>query len=197
MDLIYGWEAEVDNNSVPLSRVKRRVRNISTPAAARKYLKMSGAVLDTIIRTHLQFKVVSNQLFLLSSQIFEFSLIVGDLLPHHTGRIPAEPLPLPRQLPTFLSVIVKEAAEVPQLLVVLRQSGVEILEAPDLCLKISNLLIEVAKGSCVPLLLTLGVPLLAGLVSLAVPGGVDADVDWWRLWWLMVWRGCGVGRGPL
>ena len=76
MDLIYGWEAEVDNNSVPLSRVKRRIRNISTAAAARKYLKMSGAVLDTIIRTHLQFKVVSNQLFLLSSQIFQFSLII-------------------------------------------------------------------------------------------------------------------------
>ena len=160
---------------------------------------LSGASLALLLlRTHLQFKVVSNQLVLLSRQVFEFSLIVGDFLPHHAGRVPTESLPLPRQLPTFLSVIVKEAAEVPQLLVVLRQSGVEILEAPDLCLKISNLLIEVAKGSCVPLLLTLGFPLLAaGLVSLAVPGGVDADVDWWRLWWLMVWRGCGVGRGPL
>ena len=194
MDLIYGWEAEVDNNSVPLSRVKRRVRNISTAAAARKYLKMSGAVLDTIIRTHLQFKVVSNQLFLLSSQIFEFSLIVGDLLPHHTGRVPTEPLPLPRQFPTLLSVIVQEAAEIPQLLVVLGQPGVEIFEASDLSLQISHLLVELAEGRRVPPGLSLALSLLAGssrVVTLVVTGGV------WRLGRLgrlVVGRGRGVGR---
>ena len=165
---------------------------------------MSDACLDIIIRTHLQFKVVSNQLFLLSSQIFEFSLIVGDLLPHHTGRIPAEPLPLPRQLPTFLSVIVQEAAEIPQLLVVLGQPGVEIFEAPDLGLQISHLLVEVSDGRRVPPHLALGLTLLAGghrVVTLVVPGGV-----WrlWRLWRLVVgWRrgvrgveGCR-GLGPL
>ena len=155
---------------------------------------LSGASLALLLlRTHLQFKVVSNQLVLLSRQVFEFSLIVGDLLPHHTGRVPTKSLPLSRQLPTFLSVIVKEAAEVPQLLVVLRQSGVEILEAPDLCLKISNLLIEVRDSRSVSPGLILGVSLLLPgcprVVTLVVPGGVR-----W-LGRLMVWRWCGVGRG--
>ena len=136
---------------------------------------MSDACLDIIIRTHLQFKVVSNQIFLLSSQIFQFSLIVGDLLPHHTGRVPTEPLPLSRQFPTLLSVIVQEAAEIPQLLVVLGQPGVEIFEAPDLSLQISHLLVEVSHGRRVPPDLNLGLRLLASrpcVVTLVVTRGV-------------------------
>ena len=153
-------------------------RDISPAAAARKYLEMSDACLDCldiIIRTHLQFKVVSNQLFLLSSQIFEFSLIVGALLPHHTGRVPTEPLPLPRKFSTLLSVIIQEAAEIPQLLVVLGQPGVEIFEAPDLGLQISHLLVEVSHGRRVPPDLRLGLRLLDGrprVVTLVVTGAV-------------------------
>ena len=157
---------------------------------------MSDACLDIIIRTHLQFKVVSNQLFLLSSQIFEFSLIVGDLLPHHTGRVAAEPLPLPRQFPSLLSVVVQEAAEIPQLLVVLGQPGVEIFEAPDLRLQISHLLVEVSDGGRVPPHLTLGLRLLAGrgrVVTLVVPGGLCRRRRLGRLWRLVVGRWCGVG----
>ena len=160
---------------------------------------MSDACLDIIIRTHLQFKVVSNQIFLLSSQIFQFSLIVGDLLPHHTGRVPTEPLPLPRQFPTLLSVIVQEAAEIPQLLVVLGQSGVEIFEAPDLSLQISHLLVEVSHGRRVPPDLNLGLRLLASrpcVVTLVVTGGVRRLGmlrrlrRLRRLWRLVVgWRG--------
>ena len=152
-------------------------------------MKMSGAVLDIIIRTHLQFKVVSNQLLLLSSQIFQFCLIVGDLLPHHTGRVPTEPLPLPRQFPTLLSVIIQEAAEIPQLLVVLGQPGVEIFEASDLSLKISHLLVEVCDGRRISPNLTFALSLWAGsarVVTFVVTGVV------WRLRRLVVGWGRGV-----
>ena len=150
---------------------------------------MSDACLDIIIRTHLQFKVVSNQLFLLSSQIFEFSLIVGDLLPHHTGRVAAEPLPLPRQFPSLLSVVVQEAAEIPQLLVVLGQPGVEIFEAPDLRLQISHLLVEVCDGCRISPNLTFALSLWGGsarVVTFVVTGVV------WRLRRLVIGWGRGV-----
>ena len=95
-----------------------------------------------MMRSYLQFKVVSNQLFLLSRQLFQLCLIVWDLLSHDTGSVATKPLPLPSKLPTFLSIIVKKTAEIPQLLVILRQPSVQILGAANLVLQICQLLVE-------------------------------------------------------
>ena len=93
-----------------------------------------------MLDTHLQFKVVPYQLLLLSSQVLQLGLIVADLLPHHTGGVAAKSLPLSRQFSAFLSVIIKKAAEVPQLLIILGQPGVQVFQAANLILKICHLL---------------------------------------------------------
>ena len=51
-------------------------------------------------------------------QVGQLVLVGGDLLLHDLGRVPPELLPLPRQPLPLLAVVVQEAAQVPQLLVV-------------------------------------------------------------------------------
>ena len=51
-------------------------------------------------------------------QVGQLVLVGGDLLLHDLARVPPELLPLPRQPLPLLPVVVQEAAQVPQLLVV-------------------------------------------------------------------------------
>ena len=78
--------------------------------------------------TYLQLEVILDELLLLAVQLPQLALVGGHLLTHHTGRVPTEALPLARQLPALLAVIVQETAEVPQLLALVLKPAVHFLD---------------------------------------------------------------------
>ena len=115
-------------------------KNVSNAACSEH--RECGMRCFQMLDTHLQFKVVPYQFLLLSSEVLQLGLIVADLLPHHARRVAPEPLPFSRQFSALLSVIIKKTAEVPQLLVILRQPCVQVFQATDLVLKIRHLFVQ-------------------------------------------------------
>ena len=108
-------------------------------------IQLSNALSDTevsFVKDYLQLEVVSDKVLLFASQVLQLALVIGDLLPHHTRRVTTKSLPFPRQLPSLLTVVVKEATEVAQFLVVFRKPSVQFLHAPHLVLLLRHFLAE-------------------------------------------------------
>ena len=80
----------------------------------------------------LQLGVLPQHGVLVGLQLLQLHHVGAHLLPHGGGGVAAEALPLPGQLLALLPVVVQEAAELPQLVVVVLQLLVDLLQAPDL-----------------------------------------------------------------
>ncbi len=79
----------------------------------------------------LQLGVLPQHGVLVGLQLLQLHHVGAHLLPHGAGGVAAEALPLPGQLLALLSVVVQEAAELPELVVVVLQLLVDLLQAPD------------------------------------------------------------------
>jgi len=80
----------------------------------------------------LQLAVLPRHAVLVDLQLLQLHRVGAHLLPHGGGRVAAEALPLAGQLLALLPVVVQEAAELPQLVVVVLELLVDLLQAPDL-----------------------------------------------------------------
>lgn len=69
----------------------------------------------------LQLKIVLNQLLLLIVQLSQLVLVRRNLLSHDARGVAPKPLPLAGQLAALLPIVVQEAAEVAELLIVVAQ----------------------------------------------------------------------------
>lgn len=91
---------------------------------------------DTLLLQHqtqlLQVDVLLHQAVLHALQVGELLQVPAQVLPHHFGGVVAEQLPFPGQLLHFEPVVVQEAAQVPQLHVLLLQPLVDDFQFPDL-----------------------------------------------------------------
>lgn len=92
----------------------------------------AAALLVEIQAQLLELQIVLDQLLLLVVQLAQLVLIGRDLLSHNAHRVPAESLPLARQLATLLSVVVQETAEIAQFLIIVVQSLVGLLQRSQL-----------------------------------------------------------------
>lgn len=79
----------------------------------------------------LQLQVLPDYLLLSELQLLEFLEVEGHLFAHDAGTVPSQALPLPGYTLAFLAVVVQEAAQVPQLTVVLLQLLINILRGGE------------------------------------------------------------------
>lgn len=79
----------------------------------------------------LQLQVLPDHLLLSKLQLLEFLEVEGHLFAHDAGAVTSQALPLPGYTLAFLAVVVQEAAQVPQLTVVLLQLLVNILRGRE------------------------------------------------------------------
>ena len=145
-----------------------------------------------------------------ASQVLQLALVIGDLLPHHTRRVTTKSLPFSSKFPSLLPVVVKEATEVSQFLIVFRKPSIQLLHTPHLVLLFGHLFaeltgdvailcgksFEVTFCRCQPFT---HLDLLSPAFSCILLGfRVSASFlhwgvrSWWRLGWLMVGRWGGV-----
>lgn len=118
--------------SVPRPR-RRGLFGVRARARPVPVVPLAAAAFLVEIQTQLlELEIVLDQLLLLVVQLAQFILIRRDLLAHYAHRVPAEPLPLSRQLATLLPVVVQEAAEIAQFLVIVVQSLVGLLQRSQL-----------------------------------------------------------------
>lgn len=75
----------------------------------------------------LQLQVLLNHFFLPHFQLFQLLQVQGHLLVHDAGAVPAQALPLAGHPLALLPVVIQEAAQVPQLLVIFLQLLVDVL----------------------------------------------------------------------
>lgn len=75
----------------------------------------------------LQLQVLPDYLLLSKLQLLEFLEVEGHLFAHDAGTVTSQALPLPGYTLAFLAVVVQEAAQVPQLTVVLLQLLINVL----------------------------------------------------------------------
>lgn len=75
----------------------------------------------------LQLQVLPDYLLLSKLQLLEFLEVEGHLFAHDAGTVTSQALPLPGHTLAFLAVVVQEAAQVPQLSVVLLQLLINVL----------------------------------------------------------------------
>ena len=91
---------------------------------------------DALLLQHqaqlLQVQVLLHQAVLHALQVGELLQVTAQVLPHHLGGVVPEQLPLPGQLLHLEPVVVQEAAQVPQLHVLLLQPLVDDFQFPDL-----------------------------------------------------------------
>lgn len=96
----------------------------------------SGARLVPFFVQHdynlLQLRILPQHGLLVGLQLLQLHHVGAHLLPHGSGSVAAEALPLSGQLFALLSVIVQEAAELPELMVVVLQLLVDLLQVSDL-----------------------------------------------------------------
>lgn len=121
--------------AVVAQRRPHRHRSAARTARRRRHRQCGRHIRALLVHVQaqlLQLQIVADQLLLFVVQLAQFALVRGHLLAHHARRVPAEALPFARQLAALLAIVVQEAAQIAQLLVVVAQPLVGLLQAAQL-----------------------------------------------------------------
>lgn len=120
------WDASTQLRRAALTVYGAPAAGASVPAHASSPSSHGPLLLQH--ETHLlELQVLPDDLHLPLLQLLQLLQIDGHLLPHQASAVAAQTLPLPRHPLPLLSVVIQEAAQVPQLLVVLLEFLVHIL----------------------------------------------------------------------